>query len=290
MRKETSSATDKDNLPAVQSGAPDARPHRALRLAGRALCVLLLILAVLVLIASTSQFAISDISVSGNNYYSKNQIVSKSGLAVGQNGFMALRGDNIFKVLAFRCPAAEQAVAEACPYVKAVQIRYVLPRDIQIEIEERTKSVVVPYFGSGLLIDGEGVVVDIISNYRQSELPVAQGLSVTRYEVGKTLATGDSSGIETVLMVVNALRQVDRDSDESLTWKIAVIDVNDPKNIQLGISGGINVSLGDGTELYYRVSAVKEILDYGLEDGETGEIIFSNGARPVFVPDTNTPI
>jgi len=290
MRKETSSATDKDNLPAVQSGAPDTRPHRALRLAGRALCVLLLILAVLVLIASTSQFAISDISVSGNNYYSKNQIVSKSGLAVGQNGFMALRGDNIFKVLAFRCPAAEQAVAEACPYVKAVQIRYVLPRDIQIEIEERTKSVVVPYFGSGLLIDGEGVVVDIISNYRQSELPVAQGLSVTRYEVGKTLATGDSSGIETVLMVVNALRQVDRDSDESLTWKIAVIDVNDPKNIQLGISGGINVSLGDGTELYYRVSAVKEILDYGLEDGETGEIIFSNGARPVFVPDTNTPI
>jgi cell division septal protein FtsQ len=241
------------------------------------------------LIGATPLFSITEIQVSGNNYYTKSQIVSKSGLQTGRNGFAALLGKNIFKVFSLRCADAEQAIASAFPYVKTVHARYSLPRTIVIEVEERSKSFIAPYFGSGLLIDGEGVVVDIIRDYGQSELPVAAGLSIKHYEIGKTLTQEDEAGIEAVIFIVNALRQADRDSDEVLAWNIEVIDVGDRDNMLLVLNNGITVNLGDGTELYYRVNAAKEIMAHGIGEGEEGAIVFSNGARPVFVPGGAAP-
>jgi len=273
MKKTVNNTTDKIG-PAKGAG----------RIAGRIACIFLLTLTIALLIIATPHFSISEIKVSGNNYYSDSQIVAKSGLRTGQNGFTALRGNNIFKIISFRCDAAEDSVISACPYIKSINIRYILPAAIQIEVEERNKSVVIPYFGTGLLIDGEGVVVDIVRNYSQTGLPVASGLSVSRYEIGKAIAVRDELKIDAILSVVNALRQADRDSDEALAWRISEIDVSDMKNILLKINNGIDINLGDGTELYYRVSAVKEILVHGIDEGEEGVIVFSNGARPVFVP------
>ena len=252
----------------------------------KALLITLLAIATVFLVGVTPLFSISDISVSGNKYYSDSHIIEKSGLRAGQNGFSALLSKNIIKMLSLRCANAEQAVAAACPYVKSVQARYAPPRAISIEIEERGKSVIVPYFGSGLLIDGEGVVVDIVGNYRESELPVALGISIKRYEVGKTLSVEDESSVGSLLLIVNAIRQADRDGGGNLSWKVDSINVSDPRNLTLGINNGISVNLGDGTELYYRVSAAKEIMAHGVNEGEKGVIMFTNGARPVFIPDT----
>ena len=268
----------------ADSAAASGVKRRRRGLTGRIALVVLLVLTICLIIGATPHFSISKIEVSGNQYYNKAHLITKSGLQIGQNGFTTLGGDNIMKILSFRCSSAEKAVASACPYVKSIQVKYVLPDIVRIEIEERSKSVVIPYFESGLLIDGEGVVVDIVRNYRESELPVVLGLPVANYEIGVSIPAGESAGVETLLSIVNALRQVDRDSSEALSWEIATIDIRDQKNIMLGINGGIDVNLGDGTDVYYRVSAVKEILSHGIKTGEKGVIIFSNGARPVFVP------
>jgi len=254
------------------------------RLAFVAIIIVLILTTAILFFGMAPYFSISEIEVSGNSYYDAGHIIAKSGIRAGQNGFTALKGNNVIKLLSFRCGDAEQAVAAACPYVKSINIRYVMPAAIRVEIVERSKSVILPYFGIGLLIDGEGVAVDIVRDFNQYDLPVATGVSITHYEIGKAISVSDDRRIETVLLVVSALRQVDRDSDDTLSWQITSIDVSDLRNIYLYMNNGINVNLGDGTELYYRVSAVKEILTHGISEGETGEIIFSNGARPVFVP------
>jgi len=258
------------------------------KLSGRARPVLKILLLslfaviVITLVFVAPRFSISEIDVGGYNFYTKNQIIEKSGLRVGQNGFAALRGRNVLKALSFRCDAAETAVMSAYPYIKSVQITYIMPDKIRVDVEERIKSVIVPYFGSGLLIDGEGYVVDIVRSYRQSGLPVAEGMAVSRYEIGKMLPVDDDLKLDRLLSVVNALRQADRDSDETLAWMIETIDVGDMRNTVLVTNRGVDVSLGDGTELYYRISVVKEILAYGVEADERGSIIFTNNARPVF--------
>ena len=265
--------------------APPSLPNVKIRRAiSKSFIILIIIFTLILLVSVTPIFSISEIKVDGNSYYDNSHIIASSGLRVGQNGFSALAGNNVIKMFTFRCASAEQAVASACPYIKTVQARYILPREIRIDVEERSKSFIVPYFGSGLLVDGEGVVVDIVKNYGDSELPVAQGLTVVGYEIGKSLAVGDDSRIDTVLSVINAVRQADRDSDEALAWNVDTIDISDLRNIFIAINNGISVNLGDGTELYYRVSAAKEIIARGIDEGSEGTIIFKNGARPVFVP------
>ena len=235
-------------------------------------------------VCASPLFKITGIEVAGNSYYKKSHLIEKSGLYLGQNGFLSLSGGNAVKIIALRCGGAERAVLSACPYVRSIQARYVPPNTIRIEIEERDKSVIVPYYSSGLLIDDEGVVVDVVRDFRQSGLPVVNGMAVGNYEIGKTLRTAPEDKIESLLLVISALRQADRESGEGLSPLVEAIDVSSSKNITLSLSNGIVVNLGDGAELYYRVSAAKEILAHGIAEGETGTIKFYNGARPVFSP------
>ncbi|MDR3120757.1 MAG: FtsQ-type POTRA domain-containing protein [Clostridiales bacterium] len=262
-----------------------ANSARVRHTAGKVALVFALTALILTLLSASPLFSVSEIEVRGNLYYSENQILTKSGLRTGQNGFTALRGKNLLKLLAFRCAAAEQAISFACPYVKSVQVHYKLPNKISIAVEERSKSVVVPYFDSGLLIDEEGYVVDILKNYRSAELPVAVGLSFADYALGKKLVVADEAGIEAVLTIINALRQADRDSEDVFAWKVRSIDVRNRMNIRLTLDDGLSVDLGDGTDIYYRVSAAKEIVFHGLEPGAVGLVCFSNTAKPVFIPD-----
>jgi hypothetical protein len=238
----------------------------------------------LLLVSLSPIFSVSAIEVHGNQYYSDDQIIGKSGLRVGQNGFSALLGGDVLKSLAFRSASAERGIAQACPYVKAVRVQYELPRLIRISVEERSKSVVAPYFDSGLLIDEEGYVVDIVKNVGDSGLPVVNGLSLEKYELGKKLPVKDEAGIDAVLALVSALRQADRDSGDVLAWEIKSIDVSDLKNIRLFLKSGLAANLGDGDDIYYRVSALKEIVFSGLEPGAAGLVDFSGGARPVYTP------
>ena len=270
--------------PAAEPRPGDAGASAGRRVAGRLAFVFLIALTAALLLGATPLFSISQIEVGGNYFYSDSQIIAKSGLKAGQNGFAALRGRNVAKILSFRCAEAEQAILNASPYIKSSNVRYVPPRTIRIDVEERAKSVVVRYFESGLLIDEEGVVVDVIKNYRQSELPVVLGLPAAQYEIGKAFAAGGDAGLATAIAIVGAMRQADRDGDEQLTWKINAIDVADRRGILLELDNGVSVNLGDATDLYYRISAANEIIIHGVEKGETGVISFANGARPVFVP------
>ena len=282
----------KENQPAEspesqKPGLEFARVSNNRRIIGRFLLVFVFFLTIILLLCVTPLFSIADIEIYGNDYYNNNQIISKSGLYVGQNGFSALAGKNIFKSLSLRCAAAELAVASACPYVKSVQARYILPRTIRIDIEERSASFIAPYFGSGMLVDTDGVVIDSVRDYFNAGLPVAIGLSVTRCEIGEPLIDGAGWGIETILSVINAIKQADRDGDEEQAWVVDTIDINDHRNIIINIDNGITVNIGDGTDLYYRVSAAKEIIAHGVEKGRSGAIVFSNAARPVFIPGDN---
>ena len=252
----------------------------------KTIVILVIVLFAMILLSASPLFSLAEIEVSGNMLYKEELIVDKSGLEYGQNCFSALLDKNILKALSLRSSSAERNISSSCPYIKNVEVQYHLPDKISIRVEERSKSVVVPYFESGILIDEEGYVVDIIKNFKQTELPVVTGFSFEKYDLGKKLAVKDEDSIELVLTIINALRQADRDSAQKLTYEIKSIDVTDVKSVKLLLKSGLAVNIGDGTDIYYRVSAAKEILFNGLEEGVKGIIDFSNNAKPVFIPES----
>jgi cell division septal protein FtsQ len=276
-----------DANPRRAGGGTGARAARSgkFAVAAKALLISLVILLTLLLISLSPMFSVAAIEVSGNQYYSDDQIIGKSGILLGQNGFSTLLGGGPAKALAFRSASAERGIADACPYVKAVRVQYELPRLIRISVEERNKSVVAPYFGSGLLIDEEGDVVDIVKNVGDTDLPVVEGLRIETYELGEKIGVKSEACMDAVLALVSALRQADRGSGDVLAWEIRLIDVSDLKNIRLAMKSGLAANFGDGEDIYYRVSALKEIVFNGLEPGASGLVDFSGGARPVYSPN-----
>ncbi|MCL2163138.1 MAG: FtsQ-type POTRA domain-containing protein [Oscillospiraceae bacterium] len=253
----------------------------------RTLIITFIFLFLLVALAYSPLFSISGIDITGVQYYSKRQIVENSGLVIGQNGFMALSGKGVLNYFSLRCTEAEESIVESSPYVKKVYAKYKLPDRIVIEIEERSRSVIIPYQDLGLLVDEEGYVIDIIRDYQDFGLPVVKGVEFDGYSLGKRLVVKNEQHLDMVITLVSALRQSDRDSDGEgfLTYVVSLMDISDLKNIKLFIGNEFVVNLGDGKDIHYRISALKEIYFRGLSEGEKGLIDFTVGDRPVFIPE-----
>ena len=239
----------------------------------------------LFLLSRASLFSISAIDVTGIQYYSKSQIIDISGLSIGQNGFQALGMQNIFDFFALRCTKVEKDIIESCPYVKKVYAKYRMPDKILIEIEERSRSVVIPYQGFGLLLDDEGYVIDVVRDHQDTGLPIVRGVSFDKYALGSKLVAESDMYIDIVITLISAIRQSDMDTADKLSNVIDSIDVSDLKNIKLFIGDRFVVNLGDGSDIYYRVSALREIYYDGLTSGERGIIDFSRGNKPFFEPE-----
>jgi cell division septal protein FtsQ len=187
------------------------------------------------------------------------------------------------RAASLRVASAEDSIISAFPYVKSARARFAPPGMLDIEIEERTKSVVVPYLGSGLLVDEEGFVVDIVKDVQLTELPVVSGLDFDYYQLGSRLEVRNIACAEAMITIVNALRQADREGDE-LAWEIRTIDVSDKKNILLKLKSGLVVNLGSNEDIYYCINATKEIVFRGLGHDATGLVDFSSGPKPIYIP------
>ena len=236
------------------------------------------------LFAFSPVFSIACITVTGNDHYDASQILSECGVSLGENGFSALfAGGSPTRIAALRIANVEDAILEAFPYIKSARARFAPPRDVDIEVEERSKSVVVPYLGSGLLVDEEGFVVDVVKDVQSTELPVVSGLDFDQYRLGKRLDVHNTDGAEAMIAIVGALRQSDRDGEE-LSWEIQTIDVSDRKNVLIRLKSGLVVNLGSNEDIYYCISATKEIVFRGLARGAKGLVDFSRGPRPIYIP------
>jgi len=282
MRNRPSLGPGSTDASPPNDAAPAKKPSAAFWLKAAVAASALLLSAAL--LALSPVFSITSISVSGNDHYGAAQIVSACGVSVGQNGFSAVvSGGSPVRMAAMRIASAEEAILSAYPYVKSVRARFLPPGAVEIEIEERSKSVVVPYLGSGLLVDEEGYVVDVVKDVASTELPVVSGLEFDRYQLGRRLEVSDSACAEAMIAIVGALRQSDREGGE-LAWEIQTIDVSDRKNILLKLKSGLVVNLGSNDDMYYCISATKEIVFRGLEHGAKGLVDFSRGPRPIYVP------
>jgi len=251
--------------------------------------VLIPVLAALALaaLAMSPLFSIRSVVVVGAEYYGADEIARRSGLSEGQNGFRALAagGGSILDALCLRYGGAERGIAAACPYVKDVAARYEPPWTVRIEVEERTTSIVAPLMDSGLLVDEEGYVVDIIKDYRQSDLPVVLGVELARYALGEKLAVQDAPRFEAALGVIAAVRQQDQGSERDMGADVASIDVTDMQDVRLALKSGLVLKLGDLSDVHYQLTFAREIVYGSLAAGSKGVLDLSTGSRPVYMPD-----
>ena len=108
---------------------------------------------------SSSFFQIKYLVVNGNNNVTREEIIKLSSIYYGENIFRINKRNSMKSIF-------------QNPYVKMIKINRVLPDKVVIDIIERDIMAYVPYVGSYLNIDEEGMILEINPAIKRTDLPV----------------------------------------------------------------------------------------------------------------------
>jgi cell division protein FtsQ len=243
-----------------------------------------LLFTILVLIALSPVFNITDIEVQGSKYYKSDEIIDLSDILIGSNGFKGL-GNNLANILELRNGDAEERILKSCPYIKDVTVKFVPPGKIRINIIERSPMAVVPYIGTSLIIDSEGYVLDTVRENEAQNFLLIKGLEFDYFELGEKLELSNSENFDKVVQVINEIKESDEAGDYNLLGLIDSIDISDSKKIRLFIESRLVINLGDTRELNYKIAVLRQVLMKNIKKKDRGLLDFTAGENPVFIPE-----
>jgi len=126
---------------------------------------------------TSEYFNVTAIDVSGNEFYTRAQLIQMTGIQTGKNLFE-------FDVSDIRDKLLED------PYIKNVKIRRVPMGTVRIVVTERVEYAAVPYGESYVLLDKEGTVLRIAED--APTLPLLLGMALVEMTPGKALVVEQS--------------------------------------------------------------------------------------------------
>ncbi len=264
------------------------------------------------IVAMTIFFKVDSVQVSGNVKYSAQEVISASGIDVGENLMLLSKSGIAGRIHA------------ALPYVGDIQVGIKFPNTVNIDIVEQS-AVFTIQDESGLwwLLSGDGTVLESTDASGDDCIriegavvkePVAGESFRLAEKTGETEATENTQPTETtapteesapteengttgesvpeettvvlnreeaLLVIMAALTACDRGGD------ITVVDVEDLYNIQVWYGNSFRILLDDTTELSYKVRYMVQAVEKLTADGYRGGVLdlsFREDGQAVFTP------
>ncbi len=228
--------------------------------------LLLLIAFIGAFLMTSALFNIKTINVSGNNRVSQQEIIRLSGLSYQENIFRINTKNtmrNIFQ----------------SPYVEKIKIRRALPNIVKIDIIEREPMVLVPYVGSYLYVDQDGIVVEINSSIEGMELPIVNGLKFNTFKLGEEIK------VENKLQLTSVVNLIDAMKENEISKDVKEINAENVLNLVLTSKSGVKFNLGDDSDLENKIPMAKAILQDLDSKKQKGTVEMGHKGNPVFKPE-----
>lgn len=231
--------------PSYQGRALDGRPARPPGRLGRILRVLGLIAALAALAhlpwgALRKRFAVvSEVRVTGLRYLDPAQVVTRSGLAVGDDVF------GVDLVLARQRLLLDSRIA-------AARVTRRLPRGVRIVVEERSPVLLVDH-GVPWEVDERGVLLEPLEPGVVADVPRLVGPRFGAERAGTHLGSPE---------VARGLRWAERLSDRALqlSGQVSELDVSNPDVTSLTLLNGTRVLAPAWPPSLRRLSALRVVL------------------------------
>lgn len=206
----------------------------------------------------SSYFAITKISVDGNNYLTEVQVKELSQIKEGMNIF-GLKNKEIVKRIKSNC------------WVEEVEIQRKLPTYVTIKIKERTPLVTVPSQDRFINLDRQGVV---LSNdvFCRDNLPLVTGLNLK-----STVAPGHRIESPEVLQVLAGLNMLDNNT----LAKISEVNLQQKDNLLIYMIDGMEIRLGNFNDLVKKINLLIPILGDSQIKNTSIEYIDMRFSKPV---------
>lgn len=218
------------------------RRLRAVRMRAAA-AVIALAAVTVILLFMTPLFDIGEIRLEGNELVNKSDIESKVGYLLSENLFRA-RKDKI-----------AEAMLEIPPVKTAEVDKNMFPPYITIKI---TECLPAAYLLSGdrfIIIDSDLKVIDDSGSIDAENVPSISGVSVSSYELNKTLDSGSEEKDEILRMLLGAFETT------GLTDEVTYISVEDLTSIRFNFENRLEVLCGSKLELERKIRMFAEIIN-----------------------------
>lgn len=253
---------------------------------------IIFLIVLIVGLALSPLFYINNIEVYGNKHYNSIEVINASSLILGVNWFKEIGADTDIKgIITFRSTHSEHNILSRCPYVKNAVVRMAYPGVVKITITEREPVAIIPYISTSLIIDNEGVVVDVGDIEYKATLPIVEGLDVNGYGLGEVIRANNIKGIDAFNKVFNVIDFTQKTSESgyypnNLNEYISGIDVSDLDNTMIFLDSRVKVNLGAYSQLdEYKIILLQEIFFNNIDEDEKGYLDLTTANGVTFIPE-----
>lgn len=204
---------------------------------------LLLFIGVIVLILlmsfKSSLFNISIVEIEGINHYTEEEIYEIIGMGNKTNIFELMFRDNVKHM-------------EYDAFISNIDIKYSLPNSISINVKERKIIGYVPYMGTYLCLDKDGLILED-TPYIEGSYPLIEGLQFDEFSVGQVLQTKDKESFVCMLQLVQAFEKY------RILGEIQKVNLYDCNNIILE-TNTIKANFGNIDEFDKKVNILSQAI------------------------------
>ena len=220
---------------------------------------LYLVLSILLILAAIAAacvafFRVNQVTVSGNQRYSMEEIVAASQVKAGDNLFLINR------------PQTARSITKALPYVENVTPVIHLPDTLELRVTENTAVAVVEADGVRWVIDARGKLLDSGDQTLAPELPLVLGLTPQEPEIGRVMEVAEEeqlrlSNFHAVLKALEGVGLARQLTD--------FVDLRAPANIYFGFGGELTVAVSAAADFDEQAFRFQRVLDTFAQRGET---------------------
>ncbi|MCR5733900.1 MAG: cell division protein FtsQ/DivIB [Lachnospiraceae bacterium] len=236
---------------AVEGGYPSAyKDTKTLKYTLAFLVIFILCCSLLMVIKM--RFTITEVSVAGNDHYTRDEIID---MVLSSD----LEKNSIFLYLKNRFLKAKEI-----PFVEQMDIEILSPTSVKITVYEKAVAGYVEYLGHYLYFDKDGIVVES-SLDRIKDIPFVTGLTFDHMALHEKLPVGNESVFKLILNLTQILTKYD--------IKVDRIYFDKNYNITLYFDK-VGVLLGNSDNIDEKINRLRSLLP--KMSGYSGELHMEN--------------
>ncbi len=195
-------------------------------------------------------FLLSDIVVMGNENYTSDYIIERSGLKLGTH------------MLFVDLDKAEENIAQD-PYLQVDSVTYIFPARVRIVVTERKAVAGIVGLDSNVIIDKNGYVLSMTGGTDLSDLIQVTGVTASGFQLGQRLGQDNDFSTATLVLLISELEQY------NLSSSIKSIDLTTPLAITMTAQNGLKIHVGQATDLDTKMDVLAKLLPQFLSKGIT---------------------
>lgn len=181
-------------------------------------------------------FHVQNFQVDGLKNLDEETVISVSEIKTGEH-VLAGWGGSIARIIGLRNGGAEDRIKAASPYVDSVTVRPQFPGTMKIVVDERVPVSYVDYLGEIVLLDKDGIVLDIKQTLHQA-IPVIYNLQLEAPIPGEMISEESKKALRPAILVLDALVSNDLTMDDgfSLFSEVKSITLTDGAETYISLS------------------------------------------------------